>query len=128
MAGRGGFNFKDSLSPSLQHLLPVIDAAVDIAFDAEAARAASMLRQNAPWTDRTGNARAGLKAIHESEPMVEHRLVLLHSMPYGIWLEVRWSGRYAVIGPTMPTIARDLVVMLAASIERAINLSKESPI
>lgn len=128
MARGGVFNFKDSLTPSLRKLLPTIDAAVDITFDAMAARAASMMRENAPWTDRTGNARAGLKAIHEADPMVEHRLVLLHSMPYGIWLEVRWSGRYAIIGPTMQTAARELAVTLAAAVERAIQLTKENPL
>lgn len=128
MAQRATFNFKDSLTPSLIKLLPTIDAAVDITFDAMAARAASMMRANAPWTDRTGNARAGLKAVHESEPMVEHRLVLLHSMPYGIWLEVRWSGRYAIIAPTMVTASRELAITLAAAIERAIHLTGENPI
>lgn len=128
MARGGTFNFKDSLTPSLRKLLPTIDAAVDLTFDAMAARAASMMRENAPWTDRTGNARAGLKAVHESEPMVEHRLVLLHSMPYGIWLEVRWSGRYAIIGPTMQVASRELAITLAAAVQRAIQLAKETPL
>ena len=122
MAKKGVFDF-DSLTPALKKLFPYIDAAVDITFDAEAARAASMMRENAPWKDRTGNARAGLKAQHDSTPMVEHTLVLYHSMPYGIWLEVRWSGRYAIIGPTMVTVAQDLAVMVAAAVHRAVTLA-----
>lgn len=57
-------------------------------------------KDNAPWEDRTGNARAGLTAE------VRHRLAyyyldLFHTEPYGIWLEVRWDGRFAIIIPTL---------------------------
>jgi hypothetical protein len=100
MAKRGVFEF-DSLTPNLKRLLPAVDAAVGLVFDAFEARAETYMRNNARWNDQTGNARNGLKAQHNSTPMVEHRLVLYHSMPYGFWLEVRWSGRYAIIGPAM---------------------------
>jgi hypothetical protein len=57
-------------------------------------------KKNAPWTDRTGNARAGLHTTHKiGTNFVE--LIVAHSVPYGIWLEVRWSGKYAIIGPTV---------------------------
>lgn len=57
-------------------------------------------KKNAPWTDRTGNARAGLHTdLNVGQNYVE--LVVAHSVPYGIWLEVRWSGKYAIIGPTI---------------------------
>lgn len=125
MAKRGVFDF-DTLSPALKRLLPVIDAAVDVTFDYLAPRAASQMRENAPWTDRTGNARNGLMAVHEKTPMVVHRLVLFHSMPYGIWLEVRWSGRYAIIGPTMFDMAPDVALTLGAAVQRAIKLMEGS--
>jgi hypothetical protein len=115
------FDF-NTLSPNLKRLLPLVDAAVDIVFDAEAARAESMMRENAPWTDRTGNARAGLKAEHKAVPMVSHELILFHSMPYGIWLEVRWSGRYAIIGPTMITVGQDLASMVTAAVQHATQM------
>jgi len=85
-------------------------------------RAESYARQNAPWTDRTGNARNGLRVAHEKTPMVVHRLITYHSMPYGIWLEVRWSGRYAIIGPTMVAIAPQLAIVVAESIRRAVDI------
>lgn len=65
-----------------------------------ATRAVAYARQNAPWTDRTSNARNGLFARAEREAPV-YRIIVGHSVPYGIWLEVRWSGRYAIIRPTI---------------------------
>jgi hypothetical protein len=120
MARRGVFDF-DSLTPNLQRLLPRVDAAVSIAFDAIEARAVTYARENAPWTDRTGNARNGLQAKHVSEPMVVHKLVVFHTMPYGVWLELRWSGRYAIIGPTLFHMAPELATAVAAAVNRAVR-------
>jgi hypothetical protein len=114
MVRRGVFNF-DSLTPSLKRMLPAVDAGVDLAFDYMRPKAESSARANA-------NARNGLFADHDKIPMVVHRLVIYHSMPYGLWLEVRWSGRYAIIGPTMFEIAPQLAIVVAESIKRAIDL------
>lgn len=118
---RGIFDF-NTLSPSLQRLLPQVDAGVDLAFDFMKTYAESYARTNAPWTDRTGNARNGLFVDHQSTPMVFHQLVVYHTMPYGLWLEVRWSGRYAIIGPTMFNVAPQLAIVVAESVKRSIDL------
>jgi hypothetical protein len=122
MARRGVFEF-DSLTPGLQRLLPAVDAGVDLAFDAIRPIAESHMRDNAPWTDRTANARNGLMSAHQKEPMVVHRLILYHTMPYGLWLEVRWSGRYAIIGPTMFEIGPRLAIMVADAVKRSVDLA-----
>lgn len=57
-------------------------------------------RQNAPWQDQTGNARNGLMAEAFKDDR-GHGIVLFHTMPYGIWLETRWSGKYQIIEPTV---------------------------
>lgn len=89
---------------NLENLMPQIRDAVFQLFTYWSQRAASQMRSNARWTDRTGNARQGLAgAVFESDE--EIALVLYHRVTYGIWLEVRWSGRYAIIGPTMAEIA-----------------------
>lgn len=67
---------------------------------ANAPKVQSYARTHAPWTDRTGNARQGLFAKYSKEED-SHVITLSHSVPYGIWLEVRWAGRYAVIMPTI---------------------------
>lgn len=120
MARRGIFDY-DTLTPSLKRVLPRADAAVDLVFDLAEADAETFMRTNAPWHDNTGNARAGLMATHLGEPMIIHQLVMYHTMPYGYWLEVRWSGKYAIIGPAMVHIAQDLAAKVAAAVARAIR-------
>lgn len=55
---------------------------------------------NAPWTDQTGNARAGLAARAYRDGK-EIGIIIYHQVPYGIWLETRWNGKYAIINPTI---------------------------
>lgn len=117
---RGTFDF-DTLTPSLKRLLPRVDAAVDIVFDRYEAIAETHARTNAPWNDNTGNARAGLFAQHDKESMVVHSLTIYGTMPYTFWLEVRWSGKYAIIGPTMLEVAPQLAADLAAAVKRAVD-------
>jgi len=112
----------DNLTPHLKQFLPAVEAGVDLAFDAAVPRAETYLRENAGWTDRTGNARNGLRAIHVKEPYVQHELILFHSMPYGIWLEIRWSGKYAIIVPTLQVMGPEVMQMVTASVARAIKL------
>lgn len=57
-------------------------------------------KTNAKWTDRTANARNGLRAFAVHEPG-RSTIIIAHGVPYGIWLEVRFSGKYAIIGPTL---------------------------
>lgn len=80
-----------------------------------ASRAVTQMRQNATWTDRTGNARNGLAADVQATG-TGGSLVLYHTVPYGIWLEIRWSGRYAIVGPTLQEIGPQLMAMLAQAI------------
>lgn len=112
----------DTLTPALKGFDAAVDAGMDLAFDSMVPVAESYMRTNAPWRDRTGNARAGLKAIHQAQPMVQHSLILFHTMPYGIWLEVRWSGRYAIIAPSVRELGPDLMRRVSDSVTRAIGL------
>ena len=62
----------------------------------------------APWNDRTGDARGGLEAAADSEGDIIG-IQLYHTVDYGIWLEVRWSGQYAVILPSIERKGPDLL-------------------
>jgi hypothetical protein len=61
------------------------------------------MHDNAPWEDRTGNARSGLFcAVEEaSGDLVRIYLSHGHTIEYGQWLELAHGKRYAVIMPTM---------------------------
>ena len=113
---------KDTLRPKLDKFDERAKKAINQVFAYWGVRASSEMRQNARWVDRTGNARAGLVVIGTGSGsdarFGEGRFVLhfIHSMPYGVWLEVRWSGRYAVIGPTMASVAPKLASMVAQAV------------
>lgn len=70
------------------------------------------MKTKAPWTDRTGNARNGLRAVAFHDPFKAHGVDLFHSVPYGIWLEVRFAGRYSIVIPTMVEYAPKVMGML----------------
>lgn len=65
-----------------------------------ARRTEAYAKAHAPWQDRTGDARQGLTAIGEQR-LVRYTITLFHTVDYGIWLEVRWDGKYAIIVPTI---------------------------
>ena len=69
-----------------------------------ASQSQNRLRANAPWTDRTGNARNGLMGRAGREGS-SYTVDMFHSVPYGIWLEVRWGGRYSTILPTLQEVS-----------------------
>jgi hypothetical protein len=56
------------------------------------------LKENAPWTDRTGNARQTLWT-HVSGDGSVIVITLSHGMDYGYFLEVANTGRFAILGP-----------------------------
>lgn len=74
------------------------------------------MKANAPWTDRTGNARQGLYADVDSVAGRMVTLILAHGVEYGLWLEIRHAGAYAVVNPAIdhfaPRIWADIVRML----------------
>lgn len=69
-------------------------------FEAAASDVLNYAKQNAPWTDRTGAARAGL-GVEVSHSFGEVVLSLYHTVDYGLWLEVIQNGRFATIMPTL---------------------------
>lgn len=60
-------------------------------------------RQNAPWTDRTGNARSGIFGTIEQAARDGVTIYLSHgqTVAYGVWLELSRGGQYAIIMPTI---------------------------
>ncbi len=58
------------------------------------------MKAKAPWTDRTGNARAALHA-DVIATMDAITMQLAHGMFYGIYLETNYAGKYAIVGPAV---------------------------
>ena len=76
------------------------------------------MRTNAPWKDRTGNARQALFAQFKT---VVKLLLLIefgqgHAIDYGVYLEFSNAGKYAIVNPTLdifaPRIWADIERML----------------
>lgn len=67
-------------------------------------------KANRPWTDRTTDAREGLQAHVVNESGGRYSIWLGHGadVDYGIWLEVRWGGKFAIILPTLYKFAPQL--------------------
>jgi hypothetical protein len=57
-------------------------------------------RENAPWQDRTGNARRGLTGSWGLNKYVYY-VKLAHSVDYGVYLELSNEKRFEIIAPTM---------------------------
>ncbi len=77
----------------------------------------SRMRQEAPWTDQTGEARKKLKAEVETEP-TKTTIYLITGAAHGKYLELRWGGRYAVVSPTIPRAAIEIAGELRAGMGR----------
>jgi len=91
---------EDTLTGGLKSFPAWYQAAVGVVVDRQAGKAETYMRQNAPWTDQTSNARNGLRAF-AGHTKRTHSLTLSHGVPYGISLEVRHSGRYSIIVPSL---------------------------
>lgn len=69
------------------------------------------MKSNAPWKDRTGDAREGLTAIavHDATSSTVYA-GYSYKTPYGFFLEnYTYKGvSYAIVGPTIERFARDM--------------------
>lgn len=75
----------------------------------------SYAQDNAPWDDRTGEARDGLQTTVEDNGD-EFELILYNESEHGIWLEIAMQQRFQIIMPTIehfePLILEALAVAL----------------
>lgn len=98
--GAGTLRAEAALSHRVEN--EVLDTAIE---------ALEYAKANAPWDDRTGDAREGLDVDVYWQG---HEVVwdMFHTVDYGVYLETRWNGKYAIIMPTLemfaPQIGRGL--------------------
>jgi len=75
------------------------------------------MKNNAPWTDRTGNARAGLFVVPNTREKVK-TIVFSHTVSYGIWLEVRNNGKYQIIMPAVHRTGKQIMASLNRTLDK----------
>ena len=109
--------WKDGVIPSLRQGKEKVLRASWIAAQSKAPDVENYAKINAPWTDQTGNARNGLaaRAYREKD---EIGIVLYHQVPYGIWLETRFGGRYAIIEPTIQAMSPEVMAAFERILDR----------
>lgn len=108
----------DTLTPGLQGVPKYLDETVGRVMAFYAPQVESAAKVNAPWADQTGNARNGLIAKALKSSGNNYAIILAHQMPYGIWLEVKWAGRYAIIMPTIQEYGPKVMNTLRGALER----------
>lgn len=106
-----------SLFRGVKAAAPAFATIIPKVMEYEATDAQNFMRTNAPWTDRTANARQGLFARYagQNEDGL-HTMVLYHTMPYGIWLEVKWAGKYKIIMPATEQAGRNVMKSLTGAL------------
>lgn len=86
---------------NLDRYMALVNQAVDRVAEMFAPVFEEYAKLNARWKDRTSNARQTLNADWRRMTQDVVILWLAHGVEYGIYLEKRWSGRYAIIWPTI---------------------------
>jgi hypothetical protein len=86
--------------------------AAHMKMETEAIRVQGQMQSQRPWTDRTGQAKRTLSATVDKQGTTL-TMNLAHGVEYGQWLEMRWSGRYSIIKPTLATQAPRVMQSMA---------------
>lgn len=113
----GGWGFAwiglEAASQALQDMNDRIHSAIHEAADQLGQDMVAYAKENAPWLDHPGeheDARDNLQYEVVWSDEENFTIFLGHgkNVYYGIWLEVRWGGRYAILLPTIELFAPQL--------------------
>lgn len=85
-----------------------VDRALGMYLQTEAVKIQNSMRSDAPWTDRTGQARQRLTASAEKTDS-GYRVTLSHGVDYGMWLELAHEKNYAILEPTLKRKAPEVL-------------------
>lgn len=112
--GAGGHNMKwyyDTLTPGMATFAAKMAVVTHELMDEMVDPVQEYMRTNAPWEDQTGAARDGLTA-ETARDGLDFVMVLYHTVDYGIWLEIKHSGQYAIIIPTLEMMGPEIMLRL----------------
>lgn len=103
---------KSTLKKNLDKMSEKLGAVILMYAATKASELQASMKLNRPWTDRTGLAKATLRAKVSQPNKNTVRITLSHGVDYGIWLELAHGKNYAIIAPTVreegPRIVEDL--------------------
>lgn len=102
----------------LKEFASIVGETTSDVMDGIAEQAETRMKLQAPWEDRTGEARKELRSvtIHDEESG-RHQLFLGHGVEYGQYLETMQGGRFQIIQPTLRWVADVLGRAIARDIE-----------
>lgn len=105
----------DTIGPALDVLIATAYQRAESVMQQSAAIIQADAQANAPWTDRTGEARSGLTAevYNDGGELV---LELYHTAEHGEWLEIIQDGRFAIIMPTLEAHGGEILAAAGASL------------
>lgn len=109
--------WKDGVRPAMKTGAAKVLRAAKLASQAMAPEVENYMKLNAPWDDQTGNARNGL-AARAYQDKDEIGIVLYHQVSYGIWLETRFGGKYAIIEPTIEAMSPKVMARYERILDR----------
>jgi hypothetical protein len=117
------------LNENLARFGPSINKTLTLTTDFGADRGVVAMKTQAPWTDRTTNARTGLhaNADHSGSGAIgftTHTITFAHGVDYGIWLEVANNGTYQIIMPTVVQVGKEVMNALDDMFQK-LNLPPE---
>ena len=107
--GTVAFNWRDNLTENLEKLHTKCDTAVKMYAITKADQLQAYMKDNKKWTDRTGEAKRGLKGAVSVPAEHKIRITLSHGVNYGIWLELAHEMNYAIVRPTILTKSNEVL-------------------
>lgn len=98
--GMSGLFLRNSMASGIAIAAVVVPRHLENEVLDTAVEALEYAKANAPWADRSGDAREGLDTDVYWEG---HTIVwdMFHTVDYGLYLETRWNAKYAIIMPTL---------------------------
>lgn len=94
-----------SFLDTVERIKRAVDEMTDEAFEACAQQMESYAKLNAPWQNRTGNARRSLTGVTSLEPLGVKEAAITGGMEYSPSLELEHDGRYSILFPTVTGFA-----------------------
>lgn len=115
-----GFSFDTSKFKDVKHLDNKIERALFGVCKYWDGKVETHMKHNAPWTDRTTNARNGLAARAAKLGKGLYAIILSHAVDYGIYLErgTRYMRARPIINPTIDIYAPKVMVFLTKLMDR----------